>query len=524
MKILVTEPISEEGVGVLSKSAQVDVKLGLKHGELLKKIGQYDALIVRSETKVTSEVIEAGHKLQVVARAGIGVDNIDVEAATHKGIVVVNAPVSNTVSAAEHTVAMMLSLARHIPQAHTCLKGGTWTRSCFMGVELRNKTLGIVGLGNVGSEVARRVQGFKMRVVGYDPFISPEYVRNIGVEMVSLEELLKDSDFITLHLPLKSSTKGLIGAKELMMVKPCVRIVNCARGGLIDEEELLKALDDGRVAGAAMDVFIHEPCTDSVLLQSDKVIVTPHLGASTIEAQANVAVDIAEQVVAVLEGNPARYAVNAPLVPPEVFAMQGPFIKATLVLGRLVSQLVDGQMSSIDIGYEGDVGNQDTSALKAATLGGILEGTTEERVNLVNAGVIAQRRGLRVIEYRTPTCENYSSLVSVGVTASEGNTTVAGTVMRGEIHIVRINEYWLDLVHTPGYFLFIDHRDRPGLIGAVGMITGKGDVNISFMQLSRLEPRGRALMVLALDEPLKEEQRQEILALSDVHAVRMVQL
>ena len=325
MKVLVTEPIAEEGIDILSKQADVDVKLGLKPEELLSLIGEYEALMVRSETKVTAEVIEAGERLQVIARAGVGVDNIDMEAATRRGIVVVNAPTANTVSAAEHTIALMLALARRIPQAHAHLSGNNVLRHDFMGVEVRNKKLGIIGLGNVGSEVARRVQGLQMRIIAYDPFVSPEYARNLGVELVSFENLLQESDFITLHLPLIPETKGLIGAKEFSLVKPTVRLINCARGGLIDEEALLQAIEEGRVAGAAIDVFSQEPPTDSPLLQCEKIIVTPHLGASTAEAQTGVAVDVAEQVVAVLKGQPARYAVNVPLIPPDTLAFLAPF-------------------------------------------------------------------------------------------------------------------------------------------------------------------------------------------------------
>ena len=524
MKVLVTEPVAQEGIDLLSQQAEVDVKLGLEPGELISIIDGYEALVVRSETKVTAEVIKAGKKLRVIARAGTGVDNIDVEAATKGGIVVVNAPTGNIISAAEHTVALMLALARHIPQAHTSLKSGEWQRHQFMGVEVRNKTLGVIGLGNVGSEVARRARGLQMRVIAYDPFISPDYARNLMVELVSLEELLKESDFITLHLPLTPATQSLIGIKELALVKPTVRIINCARGGLIDEQALLQAIEEGRVAGAAIDVFSHEPPKDNPLLRNDRVIVTPHLGASTVEAQASVARDIAEQVIAVLEEKPARYAVNAPLISPETLSVLGPFLNVAFTLGRLVAQLAEGQISSIDIGYEGEIANYDTSALKAAAIGGLLERISEERVNLVNASIIAQSRGLKVTEHKNPVCENYPSLLTIEVTTSAGVTTVAGTVMRGELHIVRVNNYWIDLVPKGEYFLFSDHRDRPGLIGAVGTITGNADINISFMQLSRLEPRGPALMVLALDEPLNEEQRQKILSLPDVYTAKIVKL
>lgn len=524
MKVLVADPLASEGLDVLRRQVEVDVRTKMKPEELISIIGDYEAIIVRSETRVTREVIEAGTKLQVIARAGVGIDNVDVDAATQRGVVVVNAPTANTMAAAEHTVAMMLALARHIPQAHANLSGGAWMRQNFVGVELRNKTLGIIGLGNVGSEVARRVQGFRMKVIAYDPFVSPEYARNLRVELVSFEKLLVDSDFITLHLPLTAQSRNIIGAKELSLVKPNVRIINCARGGLIDEQALSQAIDEGLVAGAALDVFAQEPPPDSPLMKSPKVIVTPHLAASTAEAQTSVAIDAAEQVLAVLNGQPARYAVNAPLIPRETFAFLSPFVKVASSLGRMVAQLAEGQMSVIDIRYEGEITKHDLTALKAAVIGGLLEGMSEERINVVNANIIAQRRGLRVAEHKDTECENYASLMSVSVVTSAGTTIVAGTVMRGEMHILQVNDYWLDLVPKGGYLLFSDHRDRPGLIGAVGTITGNADINVSSMQLSRLKPRGEALMVLELDEPLRAEHIRQILSLPDIRTAKLVKL
>lgn len=522
--MLVADPLAEEGLEVLRKQVEVDVRTKMKPDELVSVIGDYEAVIVRSETRITREAIEAGKKLQVIARAGVGIDNVDLEAATQRGIVVVNAPTANTMAAAEHTVAMMLALARHIPQAHANLSGGAWMRQNFVGVELRNKTLGIVGLGNVGSEVARRVQGFRMKVIAYDPFVSLEYARNLRVDLVSFEKVLTDADFITLHLPLTDQSRNLIGARELSMVKPTVRIINCARGGLIDEQALAQAIDEGRVAGAALDVFAQEPPKDSPLMKNPRVIVTPHLGASTAEAQTSVATDAAEQVLAVLNGQPARYAVNAPLIPRESLSLLSPFLRVATSLGRMVAQLAEGQMGAIDIRYEGEIAKHDLSVLKAAVIGGLLEGMSEERINVVNASMIAQKRGLRVAEYRDTSCENYASLMTVSVTTSAGTTSVAGTVMRGEMHILRVNDYWLDVVPKGGYLLFSDHRDRPGIIGAVGMITGNADINVSSMQLSRLKPRGQALMVLELDEPLRDEHMKQILSLPDIHTARLVKV
>jgi D-3-phosphoglycerate dehydrogenase len=524
MKVLIADPIAEEGIEALRAHVEVDVRLGLGRDELIAAIGDYEAIVVRSETKVSAEVIEAGRKLQVIGRAGVGVDNIDVEAATRRGIVVVNAPAGNIVSAAEHTIALMLAMARSIPQANAQLRSGVWRRYDFLGIEVRNKTLGIIGLGNVGSEVARRAKGLEMRLIAHDPFVSIEYARNLGVELVSLKELLKESDFITLHTPLTEATRGLIGAKELAMVKPTVRFINCARGNIIDEGALFNAVEEGRVAGAAFDVFAEEPAIESILFNSDKILVTPHLAASTAEAQATIALDVAEQIIAVLKGQPARYSVNAPLISPETLSVVAPFLGVAQQVGRLLSQLAEGQMSTIAITYEGEIANYDTAALKAAIIGGLLEAISEERVNLVNANIIAQRRGLKVTEHKDPICEIYGNLITLEVTTSAGVTTAAGTVMRGEPHIVRVNSYWIDVVPSGGYFLFSDHRDRPGLIGTVGTLLGNADINISSMQLGRLEPRGPALLVLALDEPIGDGQREQLLSIPDIYTIKLVKL
>jgi len=524
MKVLVADPISQEGIDVLCSEAEVDVKTGLKPEELIAVIGDYDALVVRSQTRANAEVIAAGKKLQVIARAGVGIDNVDVGEATRRGIVVVNAPTGNTVSAAEHAIALMFALARHIPQASAVLKSGVWRRSDFMGTELRGKTLGIIGLGNVGSEVARRARGLEMRLIGYDPLISTDYASNIKVELVSLEQLLKESDFITLHIPLTAQTRGIIGAKELVLVKPTARIINCARGGLIDDEALVQAIREKRVAGAAVDVFEKEPITESILFGEDNILVTPHLGASTTEAQAMAARDVAEQVVDIFRGRPAEHAVNAPFIAAETISVLSPFVRVASSVGNLVYRLAEGQAKSIRIKYEGDIADYDTNILKAAVLGGLLEGTSEERVNLVNASLVAANRGLTVVEETEVACENYASLITVEVATNIGVTTVAGTVMHGESHIVRVNDYWLDIVPTGNYLLFSDHMDRPGLIGAVGKITGDADINISYMHLGRLEPRGKALLVLAIDEPLPEQQQQQILSIPDVYNVKQLRL
>jgi D-3-phosphoglycerate dehydrogenase len=524
-KVLVTDDISEEGIAILRDVAQVDVRLNLTPEGITDIIGEYDALIVRSQTEVKAGIIEAGKRLLVIARAGVGIDNVDVEAATQCGVLVVNAPTGNTVSAAEHTIALLLASARNVPQANVSLKSGEWRRNEFMGTELRGKTLGIIGLGNVGSEVAKRARSFEMKLIGNDPLVSEEYAQKLQVELVDMKRLLRESDFITLHLPLNDKTKKIIGTRELAIVKPEVRIVNCARGGLIDEEALVKAIKEKKIAGAAIDVFEKEPITESILFNVDNIIVTPHLGASTTEAQVLAARDVAEQIVEIFKGLPARAAVNVPYIPSETMTALQPYTKLARTLCKLVYRLAEGQTRAIRIKYEGDISNYDTNILKAAVIGGLLEGTSDERVNLVNCNLVAAKRGLSVVEEKEADCENYASLLTVEIQTKQGAFAVAGTVMHNDMHIVRIDEYWLDIVPAPGsYFLFSDHRDRPGLIGAVGKITGDADINISTMHLGRLEKRGKALLVLTLDEPLSEEIQQKILEIPEVYSVKMVEL
>jgi D-3-phosphoglycerate dehydrogenase len=524
-KVLVTDSVSRSIIDIFPKDTEIKFKDNLKPEEIISIIGEYDALVVRSQTRVSADIIESGKKLQVIARAGVGIDNVDVEAATRAGIVVVNAPTGNTVSAAEHTIALLLASARNIPQANASLKNCQWKRNEFTGTELRGKTLGIIGLGNVGSEVAKRAQSFEMKLLGIDPLVSVEYAKKLQVELVDMPRLLKESDFITLHLPLTAQTRNIIGAKELALCKPTARIINCARGGLIDEKALVKAIEEKKLAGAAIDVFEKEPCTQSILFDVDSVIVTPHLGASTTEAQVLAARDVAEQIVDIFRGQPARSAINVPYIPSETLMVLAPYIKLAGILCKLVYKLAEGQAKSIHIKYEGDIANYDTNHLKAAVVGGLLEGISEERVNIVNVNVIAAKRGLSVIEEKETTCINYASLLTVSIMTTTGSWTVAGTIINNDSHIVRVNDFWLDIVPTPGsYFLFSDHKDRPGLIGAVGKITGDADINISFMHLGRLKPRGQALLVLTLDEPLPEEQQKQILAIPDVYSVKLVGL
>ena len=525
MRVLVADPIAQEGLDLLREGgADIDVRTGLTPAELEASIHDYDALIVRSETQVSAAVLASGKSLQIVGRAGIGVDNIDVDAATRQGVLVVNAPTSNSIAAAEHSLALMLSLARHVPRAHASLKGGRWSRSEFIGTELRGKSLGIIGLGRVGSEVARRAKAFEMRLIAHDPFVSTDYAGLLGVEIVSLDDLLQRADFITVHVPLTSGTESLIGPQQLAKVKPTVRIINAARGGIIDEQALYEAVESGRVAGAAIDVFSVEPALDSVLFKSDRIIVTPHLGASTAEAQTNVATEVAEQVLEVLNGGPARYAVNAPMVLPEALAVLTPFVAVGHLIGKVATQLAEGQLTSVAIDYAGEIAQHDTLFLKAAVIGGLLAPVSEERVNAVNVNMIVSQRGMKVVERKEEASETYRSLLTVELTTSAGATVVSGTSVIGRSHIVRVDDYWMDITPGDGYMLLIENPDSPGMVGAVGTLAGQNDVNISFMEVGRLGKRGRALMALGLDEPMPESTMKHIRAIEGIATVKQVKV
>jgi D-3-phosphoglycerate dehydrogenase len=520
---LVSDPIAQDGLDVLRQQFTVDVKTDLDEDGLVGVIGEYDALVIRSGTQVTARVIEAGERLQVIGRAGVGVDNIDVDAATRRGILVVNAPDGNSIAAAEHAIAMMMALARHIPQADASLLERKWERKRFVGVEVTGKTLGVVGMGRIGRTVARMGRGLGMDVVAYDPYVSGDLAERLGVVLCDLDGLLARADFITVHVPLTPATRDLIGERELALVKPSARLINCARGGVVNEDALQEALEAGRLAGAAIDVFVHEPPFDSPLLDNPRVVVTPHLGASTREAQVAVAFDVARQVVDVLAGRPAAHPVNAPFIPPETQAQLVPFCKLAEKLGQAASQLVDRRLNQVRITYAGQLADMDTDLLRALLIKGLLQGVSEARITLVNASLVARDRGLRVVEEKTQDAGHFANLITLSLADNGQEHMLSGTIMRGEPFIVRIDHYWLDFV-LEGYQLLIYHRDRPGLIGEVGRVTGRADINIAFMGVGRLQPRGDALMVLTLDEYASPEVQAEIEVLSDVHVVRMLEL
>lgn len=518
-KILVADPLAEDGLERLRRAGEVTVVSRLAEDELVRRIPDFDALVVRSETRVTAPVIEAGSKLRVVGRAGVGVDNIDVPAATRRGILVVNAPRGNIVAAAEHTVALLFALARWVPQADASVKRGEWTRQKFTGTEVRGKTLGVVGLGNVGSEVAKRAHGLEMDVIAYDPVVSTERAELFNVALVSLHELLERSDFVTVHVPLVDPNRNLIGADELARMKPTARLINTARGGIVDEAALHSALASGRLAGAAADVFETEPPGDNPLLGLPNFIATPHIAASTTEAQVSVAFDVAEEVAAVLAGDLPRFAVNAPALPPEELAYLRPFAALTERLAALHAQLFGGRVSAIEFDFEGEVAEHDANLLIAAAIKGVLQPYTEERINAVNARLIAGNRGIRLVERRSRAHSSYASLVTVRMQEHE----IAGTVLMGELRAVRIDSFRVDLV-PEGRFLVSRHEDRPGVVGKVGSILGEHDVNIASMQVGRDAPRGNAMMILAVDDRVAPELLDRLRGVDGMSDLRYVEL
>jgi D-3-phosphoglycerate dehydrogenase len=511
-RVLVSDPLAEEGIEILRREVQVDVKTDLSEEALVGIIGDYDALLVRSGTQVTAPVIEAATKLRFIGRAGAGVDNIDTDAATRRGIIVANAPEGNTLAATEHTCAMMLSLARNIPQANASVKSKQWKRSKFMGVEVNEKTLGIVGFGRIGREVAKRAAAMNMRCIAYDVFIAEVVARELGVEIVDLPELFRRADFITVHTPLTKETRHMINAETIGTMKDGVRIVNCARGGIIDEKALYDAVLAGKVAGAALDVFEEEPPFDSPLMTLDRVVMTPHLGASTVEAQANVAVSVARQCLSVLEGGDAKYVVNAPMIPAEQAEALEPFVTLANKMGRLLMQMVEGRLEGISLTYSGEIPfvNQTSRHLTRQTVKAILDQILHLPVNLVNAEVVAKERGIRISETVTGETRGFKNLIELTIQTDKGEETIAGSVFsRSRIRIVGIGGYTMDLDPT-GHLIISKHLDRPGVIGRAATTLGRIDVNIAGMQVGRIRPGEEAIMVLNVDSDVPPEAIEEI--------------
>ena len=496
-RVLVTEEIAERGLdGLRAAGCEVDIRLDPTPDELLAAVKGADALIIRSATQVTDEVLAAGPDLVVVGRAGIGLDNVDVEAATRRGVMVVNAPQSNIISAAEHTMALLLAQARNVPQAHAALTAGRWERSRWEGVELANKTLGIVGLGRIGKLVAQRALAFGMRLVAYDPYVAPDRARQMGIELMSLDELVRSADFITLHVAKTPETVGLINADLLANAKPTLRVINVARGGIVDEDALARALRDGRVAGAALDVFAREPMTESPLFGLPTVVVTPHLGASTREAQDKAGDTIAEMVQLALAGEFVPFAVNVSAA--EAAETVRPYLPLAERLGRLFASLAEGVPSPVEIAYEGQLADYDTRILTLSVLKGLFGRVSEEPVTYVNAPGMAKERGVEVRETSSATSVDFVNLVTV----RGGGHVLAGTLSggRSEPRIVNVDDHTTDLPPA-AHMLVVRNDDRPGMIGLVGTALGDAKVNIADMDVGRSSSPGSAVMVLATSEP-----------------------
>lgn len=524
-KVLVSDPIEQVGLDILSQVAQVDVKTGLSPEELTKIIPDYDALMIRSGTRVTKAVIDAGQQLKIIGRAGVGVDNVDVSEATRRGIVVVNSPEGNTIAAAEHALAMMLSLSRLIPAADQSVKAGDWNRKAFTGVEVYKKTIGVVGLGKIGAHVATVARALGMKLLAYDPFISSERAEQLGCRLVELGLLFREADYITLHLPKTPETTHLINEQSLSLMKPTARIINCARGGIIDEAALAAAISTGKIAGAAIDVYEQEPLGESALRALGKsVVLTPHLGASTEEAQINVAIDVAEQIRDVLLGLPARSAVNIPGLRAEVMERLRPYLQLSETLGNLVGQLAGGRVEELTVRMQGDVAQSDSQPIVVAALKGLLSNALQERVNYVNASIEAKERGIHVIETRDTTIKDYTASLQLTAKGSLGRHSVVGVLLGGnEIRVTDIDDFPINVPPTR-YMLFTLHRDMPGIIGKIGSLLGSFNVNIASMQVGRKIVRGDAVMVLSLDDPLPEGILAEILKVPGIRDAYTVNL
>ncbi|MGC8493119.1 MAG: phosphoglycerate dehydrogenase [Syntrophobacteraceae bacterium] len=526
MKILVSDNLSESGIEILTKvpGFEVDVNTSLTPEELKRVIRDYDALIIRSATKVTAEVIENADNLKVVGRAGIGLDNVDIEAASKRGIVVMNTPEGNVITTAEHTIAMMLSLTRNIPQASSSLKNNGWEKKRFKGKEVYNKVLGIIGIGRIGRVVADRAQGLKMQVIAYDPFINPEVIESLGLRSATFDEMLAQADYITVHTPMTSETRGILNKAAFAKMKKGVFILNCARGGIVDEQDLYDAIKEGKVAGAALDVFTKEPPTDHPLLTLDQVIATPHLGASTAEAQENVALAVADQITDYLTRGTIRNAVNAPNIDGAVLVKLRPYLTLAEQLGCVLSQITKGAIQKVSVEFVGDAAAMETQTLTTAVIKGMLTPILGDMVNFVNAPVHAKERDIRVSTSIRSEAEDFTNLISIHVKTSQGENLVAGTIVgKKEPRMIRINDFRLE-APLEGHLVLIYNIDTPGTIGAIGTCLGRHHINISLMNVGQVLARGQNIIFLRTDMPVPANVVQELLALENVDLVQAITL
>lgn len=524
-KVLVTDKLNTAGLDILKQVSEVDYKPGISADDLKEIIKDYNALLIRSQTRVTKDVIEAcSNNMKIIGRAGVGVDNIDLDAATQKGIIVVNSPEGNTTAASEHTIAMMMSLARLIPPADVSMKKKEWRRSDFLGFELFGKTLGIIGLGKIGARVGKIAQAIGMKIIAYDPFVSQEFATQLRFELVTLDEIWKRSDMITVHVPKTSETVNLLNKDTLKKCKPGVRVINCARGGIIDEVALAEAIKSGHVAGAAFDVFNEEPVKDSPLLYlGDKVVLTPHLGASTEEAQLNVALDVAEQIRDVLSGGFARSAVNLPAMKAETIAEVKPFMTLAGILGTVAGQLIEGKIQEIQIEAKGELAKKNTDPLTVSVIKGVLSSSIEG-VNFVNAPIIAKARGIKIIESKSFDTGDYVEELKITLKTDKGNKTLSGTLLAQAIPaIVQIDNYSINA--TPAeHMLLTHHQDKPGMIAQVSTILWQGNINISSMHVGRKGPREMSVMILNLDDPIPAELVQKVSKVEGILEAKYVRL
>lgn len=525
-KVLVADGISETGLKSLDNHPNfiVDRKPGLKANELAKIIGDYDVLIVRSQTKVTGELLKHADRLHIIARAGVGVDNIDINAATKKGVIVINAPGANTIAATEHTLAMMLALARKIPQAYLATIGGTWDRHSFKGVELYKKSLGIIGMGKIGTEVAKRAKSFGMNILGYDPYLSGERAKRLGVTKANLDTIARESDFITVHTPITNDTKNLINEEYIQKTKKGVRLINCARGGIIDEKALVKAIQNGHVAGAALDVFSQEPVVDPELLENPNIIVTPHLGASTVEAQEKVAQEISTEIIEIFETKSVTNAVNMPQMSGETQQKMKPYLVLCEQMSRLAMQLLKKAPKKIEMNYYGELIEEDTDLLTRTMVKEILSYHLSDSVNLVNAFHLLKEQGVPYNVQKSASDKGFANYMELTVADENRTATIGATVLNGYgARIVKINNYRID-IRPERFLLYIRHQDIPGMIGKVGSLLGHYQINIGTMQVGRAIVGGEALMVLTLDKSLNPEILCALTAIDGLDEAQILEL
>lgn len=524
MRILVSDDVSEKGVAILREHFDVDIKTNMPPEELLGCIGEYDGLVTRSQTQVTEEVIAAATNLKVIGRAGVGVDNINIPAATARGIVVCNAPEGNTIAAVEHTIGMMLAVTRHIPQAHQSTQEGKWDRKSFTGIQLQGRTLGVIGVGRVGSRVAKRMQAFEMNVIGYDPYITEERARQIGIELVDFDTLLAKSDYITIHTPLTKETRDMIDADAIAKMKDGVRLVNCARGECFDNQAIAEAIKTGKVAGAAIDVYPNEPLTleNNPFLGMFNVVQTSHLGASTVEAQEGVAVDVAYGVIDALNGKPVMNAVNMAPIPKSVAAVIQPYFGLAERMGTIGIYLANGPVKEVEIEYSGELSNTETEHLTTAFLKGMLNPILQDSVNYVNAPGLAKKRNIDVKESKTQKTGYYTTSITARIKTTNGEHEIAGTLFDGkQPKIVQIDQYRVDF--TPeGYLLLVPHVDQPNMIGQIATILGKAQININGMQVGNTTESGTNIMAVAVNDDIPNDILLQISGIEGILDVKLI--